>query len=110
MCAADGTVRIWNPVKGTQLCKCEANDPLGFRRINALTVITTGNGRTLLASGGSSGVVRFWDPESGSIECEMPFDSEIFTVVAGAPGLAVGTREGVAVVCLLDKYSGQPYQ
>jgi WD40 repeat protein len=104
--SADGTVRVWNPINGTQLHRCEANDRSGFRRVRALTVFATADGRTLLASGGSSGVVRVWDPESGSLESELPFDSEIFTIVAGPPGLAVGAQEGVAVIYLLPQPSG----
>ena len=102
----DGTIRTWDPLKGVQLFKCEANDQQGFRRIHALAALTSAEDRVLLASGGSSGVVRIWDAETGALVRELPFDSEIFSLSAGELGLAVGTREGVAVVHFIDRTSG----
>jgi WD domain, G-beta repeat len=66
----DGTVRLWDPTTGAPV-----GDPLhahGFFSVGvglpveAVAFGVDANGRPLLASGGSDGTVRLWDPTTGA--------------------------------------------
>ncbi|MFD5081683.1 hypothetical protein ACFWOG_03465 [Kitasatospora sp. NPDC058406] len=59
----DGTVRVWDPVTGTQI-----GEPLTGHTdwVIAMTAFAAPDGTPRLATGGSSGTVRIWDPATGT--------------------------------------------
>ncbi|OLR95077.1 WD40 repeat domain-containing protein [Actinokineospora bangkokensis] len=57
----DGTVRLWDPVTGTQV-----GDPLTGHDDGVVAAVPMSDGRTLIATGSIDGTVRLWDPVTGT--------------------------------------------
>ncbi|HEV8558373.1 MAG TPA: trypsin-like peptidase domain-containing protein [Actinophytocola sp.] len=60
-------VRIWDPHQGNLLHTLESR----ARQINELCALPTPDGRALLASADSDGIVRIWDPDAGLMHSVM---------------------------------------
>ncbi|WP_239342118.1 AAA family ATPase [Frankia sp. CiP3] len=111
----DSSVRLWDPATGLP-----ATDPLighgdGWmgREVWALKAITLANGRTMLASGGSDGTVRLWDPVSGRPASEPLYghtDTVSSLAVVSLPdgGILLASAGDDEAVRLWDPASGEP--
>ena len=68
---SDGAVRLWDPVTGDLLRTLEGRPSTiredGTSSVTAVCGVSTEDGRTFLASGGSDGAVRLWDPVTGDL-------------------------------------------
>ncbi|MFE1832076.1 hypothetical protein [Streptomyces yangpuensis] len=94
----DGTVRIWNPITGTQ----EGEPLVGHTSgVNAVAVFAAPDGTPRLATGSQDGTVRVWNPITGTQEGE-PLVGHVSDVKAvavfdapdGTPRLATAGLDG----------------
>ncbi|MFE1900478.1 hypothetical protein ACFW9B_32410, partial [Streptomyces yangpuensis] len=91
----DGTVRIWNPITGTQ----EGEPLVGHTSgVNAVVVFAAPDGTPRLATGSYDGTTRIWDPATGTQEKELHTSGveavAVFAAPDGTPRLAVCGYEG----------------
>ncbi|MFB7453232.1 AAA family ATPase [Streptomyces sp. NPDC056194] len=94
---ADGTVRVWDPVAGTQV-----GEPLTGHTggVWAVVVFAAADGSPRLATAGDDGTVRIWDPVAGTQVGEALTGHTnrvravaVFAAADGSPRLATGSYD-----------------
>jgi WD40 repeat protein len=86
--------------------QCQGPHPVEVGGGTAVAAVRLPDGRTLLASGGTDGTVRLWDPATGAPILTLVIGERVHSLAAVDGGLAVGLESGIVVLDV--EREGQP--
>jgi len=75
--------------------QCQGPHPVEVGGGTAVAAVRLPDGRTLLASGGTDGTVRLWDPATGAPILTLVIGERVHSLAAVDGGLAVGLESGI---------------